>query len=502
MSTLPTAPSSVPPPAEPAPAASDYVRATELLGLVARAPLRRRRLAAAVFGLAVAVSVATAALVPRVYAVDTKILTQRNLVMPSLGNPRRSVPMESDAPTRAAADVILGRDNLLAIVREANLVERWEAERSMMLRLKDRAVRAVRPSPTDEDKERAIVTVLEKKLSVQADDAIIRISVEWPSPQTAYEIVSLAQRNFLAGRSAVEVAIIADTIGILTVEAGRQREAVDAAFARVVQLRKASLDTTEQAAPPAAAPASTPRLVAAPAPAPKPAAPVDPKIATQLEDKRRAIRAIEEPRQQRIAELEARRARLLMTFTEAHPEVVQVDAELKAARVEPSVLAELRREEAELVTKLNEMAAPEPGRARPRPRMVLVTPASPSSPAAPVADVLTREEEPELADAKARLQVATRRYEDLMDRIDSARIELDTAQAAFKYRYNVVEPPELPREVARPNAVMIALGGILLGALLAFFVAAAGDLASGRFVEAWQVRRKLSIPLLAEIPQP
>ena len=206
------------PPRDVAAPVPEDPRLSELGGLILRAPMRRSRLAAAVFAIAAIVSTATALLMPRVYAVDTKILTQRNLVMPSLGNPRSAVPMDSDAPTRAAADVILGRDNLVAIIKEADLVARWEAERAPVLRLKDRAVAAFRPPPTDDDKVRALIAVLEKKLYVQADDSTIRIGVEWPDPNTAYEIVSLAQRNFFTGRSAVEVAVIGDTIAILQLD--------------------------------------------------------------------------------------------------------------------------------------------------------------------------------------------------------------------------------------------------------------------------------------------
>ena len=47
---------------------------------------------------------------------------------------------------------------------------------------------------------------------------------------------------------------------------------------------------------------------------------------------------------------------------------------------------------------------------------------------------------------------------------------------------------------------MIGASGLVLSALLALFVAAVKDLASGRFVERWQVRR-LPVPLLAEVEE-
>lgn len=500
MSSQAPAINAAPPPPQ-APTASEFTRALELAGLVARAPLRRKRLAALVLALGLVATALAAAFAPRVYSVDTKILAQRNLVMPSLGNPRRSVPSDSDAPTRAAAESILRRDNLVAITREANLVERWDRERPPILHLKDQAVRAVKGPLSPEDKERAIVEVLEKKLWVMADDATIRIALEWSDPNTAFDIVSLAERNYFADRSAVEVAVIVDTIGILTVEADRQREAVDQAFSRVVELRREALEAPEPTSAPAAAPpAPAPRtrvVVTTPKPAPS-AAVIDTKIAARLDEKRRAIRAIEEPRQQRIAELTAQRSRLLLTYTEQHPSVLQVDAELKAARAEPSALAELRAEEQALVAALADAGSPAP-LPRPVQRRITVTPAPSQTPGGSETLQLQREEEPDLTNAKAKLAVATRKYEDLMDRIDSARIELQTAQAAFKYRYVVVDPPEIPQKATRPAPLLLLLGGLVLSTVLALFVTAAKDLAGGRFVEAWQVRRKLSLPVLAEI---
>lgn len=484
-------PESAPP--ESASLAPEDPQLTELAGFVLRAPLRRRRLAGIVFGLAALGCLVTALVVPRSYAVDTKILAQRNLVMPSLGNPRRAVPMDSDAPTRAAADVILGRENLVALIDEAHLIERWESERAPLLRLKDEVVTTFGPPVTEEDKVRALVSVLEKKLYVQADDSTIRIGVEWPNPETAYQLVSLAQRNFFAGRSAIEVAVIGDTIAILNVEAGRQREAVDTAFANVLQISRG----TERPAPPPARTTTVTRS-AAPAP-PAPTAPVqDTRIATRLDEKRQAIRALDEPRQQHIAELEARRARLLTTYTDAHPEVRQLDSELAVARVESPALATLRKEEQELVAELGAMAAPERPRAAPR-AVVRSSAAASSERSSASAEPAGGEDPPELVAAKERLLVATRRYEDLMDRIDSARIELQTAQAAFKYRYVVVDPPEIPQKATRPAPLLLLLGGLVLSTVLALFVTAAKDLAGGRFVEAWQVRRKLSLPVLAEI---
>ncbi len=127
---------------------------------------------------------------------------------------------------------------------------------------------------------------------------------------------------------------------------------------------------------------------------------------------------------------------------------------------------------------------------------------APSVAAAAAAAAGERDEAPELTRAKATLLMSTRRYEEVMDRIDSARIELLAAQAAFKYRYTLVEPPEVPKKPERPNTAVLAAFGTVLSALLAIASAAARDLSGRRLVEAWQVRRKLRIPVLAEVDEP
>ncbi len=89
----------------------------------------------------------------------------------------------------------------------------------------------------------------------------------------------------------------------------------------------------------------------------------------------------------------------------------------------------------------------------------------------------------------------------LLDRIDSARIELDTARAAFKYRYAVLRPPILPSAPAKPKLPLLAIGALLAAAGLSVIAAVLADLRSGRLLETWQVERLLGLPVLGEMPR-
>ena len=73
----------------------------------------------------------------------------------------------------------------------------------------------------------------------------------------------------------------------------------------------------------------------------------------------------------------------------------------------------------------------------------------------------------------------------------SFEIELDTARAAFPYRYLVVEPPRVPERPVRPLEVPVTVAAVLYGLFLALFAATFSELRSGSVREAWQLERAL-----------
>jgi len=485
-------------PAQPPSAADafDFAHARELVRSALRAPRRHPALCVLVFATTVAVCTLVAFAMPRTYQVDAKILTSRNLVMPSLGNPHRAVPTDSDAPTRGAPEVIQHFDNLVAIAKEANLVDRWDAHRAVVLRLKDQAMRPFMGPQTEDVRLRAMVGLLETRLKVQADETTIKLSLQWDDPRLAYEIVALAQRNFLDGRSASEVSAISDTIAILEDKARKEREALGSALAEVARLSPRPVPmpvkvTTTWRAPAPHTPAAT---------TPEPANESN-ALAAELEKKRLAIRAIDEPRQRTLAELRAKLGDLQLTYAPAHPSVILLQKQIAAAMVEPPELAALKAEEAALLSKtaaLAEPPSPTPAAPAGKPTVTTSTTVAPPSPQPTV----THDDPPELVVAREKLHATTFEYQELTSRIDAARIELETAKAAFKYRYLVVQPPEIPRRPIKPNAPLIIVGGVLFGAILALGLAIAKDVAGGRFIEPWQVRRRVGLPMLAEVDEP
>src|SRR5262249_60502724 len=90
--------------------------------------------------------------------------------------------------TKTESVEILKRDNVLALIEETKLLERWDAERGLLLRLKDRAVGVFTGPVSEQDRIRAVVGVVEKRVMVSADDTTITITVDWPNAKTAHHL--------------------------------------------------------------------------------------------------------------------------------------------------------------------------------------------------------------------------------------------------------------------------------------------------------------------------
>ncbi|HEY1087906.1 MAG TPA: chain-length determining protein, partial [Archangium sp.] len=97
------------------------------------------------------------------------------------------------------------------------------------------------------------------------------------------------------------------------------------------------------------------------------------------------------------------------------------------------------------------------------------------------------------------LRVAAAKYEELLMRIDSARIEQDTARAAFKYRYSVVRPASVPKKPVKPDLAIVILAAFVLAMGAGVVIGSVRDWWTGRLVEAWQVERALDLPVLSQV---
>ncbi len=90
------------------------------------------------------------------------------------------------------------------------------------------------------------------------------------------------------------------------------------------------------------------------------------------------------------------------------------------------------------------------------------------------------------------------RYQQMVERVNAAQLDLDSARAAFKYRYSVVWPAEVPRRPVSPNPLKIfGLGGFLVLAL-ALGAAVWRESRTGQIFTRSQIEIGLDLPVLAE----
>ena len=90
-------------------------------------------------------------------------------------------------------------------------------------------------------------------------------------------------------------------------------------------------------------------------------------------------------------------------------------------------------------------------------------------------------------------------YQQVVERLNSAQLELDAARVAFKYRYSVIWPAEVPTKSVSPKAWKVFGLGIPGALFLAMLAAVLIELRRATVLCRWQVERGLGLPVLAEL---
>lgn len=490
------------PPAE-SEALFDTAHLRDVIGFVFRAVGRHRLLSALVFVLTLALGAWWMVVAPRTYHVEAKLLASRSQQIRSLGNPR-TVGDPFEDPTRAAEETVFARDNLLSLIKQTRLMESVEQNRPLLTRALRAGLAFVVGPPKPEDDLDALVLVLEKRLRVTTDAQTVVISIDWPQAQPAYQVVETAQQNFLEARHVAEMTAISEALSILQVHAaGEQKSVADALqeLERVRELRRGGLSTT------APAWSEVPQTIAA-APAPLPVR-AEPSAATdgteqelaQLKflyhSKRRALADLEEFRARRLSELNAQLSEQRVQYADRHPAVADTIQRV-AAMAQPSPqMAQVRQDVAELLAEYRRRGGQNPeGLVEPTRRAAAPLAKSQSQRVIGAADLA---DDPEVEFARNNLRIASATAEELAMRIDSARIEQDTARAAFKYRYSIVRPAALPKTPIKPDLPTLAGLTLATAFILALVSGAALERWRGVIVEPWQVTSGLGLPVLSEV---
>jgi uncharacterized protein involved in exopolysaccharide biosynthesis len=463
----------------------DLEHAKEQLRFFLRAPLRHPVVAALVFIALAAVGIVGAVRAQPIYESKARILIQKNIPMPTVGENNRNGQAEFD-PTMGVYETVKGRENLLALARETHLGDKIDVPSS-----------AFGHPPSADEKLEYATKWLDWRLEVQTEGGVVTFVARWTDPRTAYDLVTGAARRFFDARNAAEVSVIGDAIALFEEHARAEREGIDTALQEFLKLKEGwsggSPSSTSSEAPQGSAPARARLARANVGP--------DPELAQKLDDQRRRIRETEDDWRRQLSDAKSRLAQLLTTLTPSHPSVVAAQRRVDALSQEPAQLGALKSEEREMLNELTSAA----GATRTAGGAGRVS--APGSPATREAGQPRTAQDLELIDpqsalALSKLQNRVRKYEDFMDQISAAKLQLELARNTFKYRYKMFTPAEIPRKPRWPVHLFWLGGGFGLALFLAIGASAIIDLARGRFIEPWQVKRRLDLPLLGEVPPP
>jgi uncharacterized protein involved in exopolysaccharide biosynthesis len=481
------------------------------LAFATRAVRQRRWLSTFIFVGVSALTIVIVSVLPRTYHCEMKLMTERTDMLTRNGG----------EGFHGAGEIVKRYENLEAVVRQTELAKTWASSRPPILRFKDKLL-SFRGSPSEADLESMLVATLDSKLGVDAKDNsnTMTISVDWHEPKMAAQLVEATEQRFLEVRHSADVSTIAEYISILEGHASELRQEIDEIAEQVQKLVSDKQKPGERAAAPAES--GTPAIGATPPvrrAAPRVRLQPDedlPMLKADLEAKQNTLKQLIDDRKRRAIELDAKLAEAKSRYTPAHPAVVDLERQLAAMSGDTSEITALRATVAQLDAQIKEKTAAyiagtsarDPGAPGPigaAPGAATGAPGADVQRAGPLpTDVMqlvqTSAENVDPAIA-AQFRYVVSKYTTVRDQISTARIDLDTAQAAFRHRYKVVVPAEVPNRAIKPKVPVLVLGGIAGAILLALLLPVLLELRRGRFVERWQVAQ-IQLPVLAELRFP
>jgi hypothetical protein len=401
------------------------------------------------------------------YRVEARIVLQNQ----RFGGLGRGTGQE-DAPIRSIFDLIHRRENLLALLAHAGVQPEPATPPDDWGRIQASLVAAFTGgASTPEDPKDALMRRLDKALKVTSEDGTVTITADWPDAGQAFKLVDGALQNFLEDRHVQEITMADEAVALLQ--------------PRVTALRDQLERVTEELRR-TAAEAENARRADRPAAAPAPGEPSEDlfQLKASLDTTERAIGDVEEIRRRRQTDLQSQLDAQRAVLSDLHPNIITLRQDIAALSKDSPQIALLREDARKLRQDYLTRQAMDPRRKAARPAT-----AGYVAPRAAIAGPVEENE---------RVRLARFQYQQMNDRLNVAMLERDAAGAAFKYRYVVSWPAELPRNPASPSALRIFGLGILGAVLLSLLAVSALELRRGRIVQRWQILFLLGLPILAE----
>jgi uncharacterized protein involved in exopolysaccharide biosynthesis len=394
-----------------------------------------------------------ACLWPKTYEVDGRLLMQRNEVTASLVNPGRTIPREAESPTLAAREIVLGRENVLALMKATNLLEEWERTRSLLLRFKDWLFGLFRSAPTEDERIDALAGLVEERLQVgTSEEGVVSFFIRWPDPQMAYHLVDEAMKSFLQYRRINETAAITESIAILDRSAKALETQLSKTAAQLPR-RPAGRPVTRRLPARGAGPSTQSMLQLS-------------RMKSELEARQQEIARMAATRSQQLSEARGQLTTAQTIYTEGHPTVLTLRQRVEQLSRDSPELAAARREARELEEQHDARSiavgvATEASQSR-------TNAAAGAGPSVVPLSLVDLADESDPVGLRLRVEIA--QLAAVRERASAARAELASAQAGFKYRYSVTRPARVPRRPAGPNVAAIVLVGAIASVVLAIGV--------------------------------
>jgi hypothetical protein len=436
---------------------------------------------------------------PKTYSCTTILMTVENRVLDG---------QTGANPLAGAADLVKRKENLAEIVESTGLVEKAAARRPPLLKLRDAISKVLFGELDRKSQVGALVGALESKVSVSEKSGSLDVTVTWADPASTAEIADAARESFLKARRNAEISAFEEKMSILDGHATTLRGDIDTLAQQLQTAREeragkpsGDKDAKKPAtapAPAAAAPAQIPQRVFVR----RPAEPDEqlPALVEKLDADKKKLAELETEHDRQVRDARAKFEEMKLRLTPMHPEVITQGERVAMLAQVPSDIAQLRAESADLEREIKQrkfsnqatvtgfggaVTATKEGNAEPLP--------------SEITQLLDKDNlDPALV---AQLSGTVMKYGTLRDELLSARIDLDTAQAAFNHRYQLIVPAEVPAKPIKPKPALILAIGILMSALLGLILPIALELRTGIMIERWQVQA-VQLPVLAELRLP
>lgn len=457
----------------------------ERVSEAARSAKRRKGLSFVVVMICGALTVLGAIFAPRNYESEARVLVQRTTAITGGQAPQLS-PEEMRNVAREYEEQVMAKDNIVAIVRQKNLVARWDDMRQPHRRLLDKINRKMgKPAYSDDEKYDALVSKIHSQLKVWVDGATVTIKLEWSEPEAARDIVDTAVKNFLEARFQAEVGVIPERLKIL--ESTLAQSHKDLEVAAVELQRQQKIANPKERVGSIIIP-NLPQGVR------QDVETTDPALKAKLENLRQQIAVQSEGKMRRAAELQQEYNEKRGTLAEGHPDMIALKQRLDAAKQDDPQVAALKQQEAQVIAEIQaqKKAAQEARDSAPKPKPVVAPKTTDTPDPGPVAGQTKN-----LQDAQVQFDTISKKYTDIANQLDAARLEMKTAEAAFKTRYRVVHPAEIPAAPKRPVGLIAIAIGVMSTIAAVLAVAALADRFSGIFFEPRDVRDRLGLPVFA-----